>query len=458
VLKGNFRDIPDRQKTIRKTIAWSYDLLSSHEQCMLLQMSLYTGGCLLEAVEKMCQEDVGDVYVTLGALIDKSLVMKQEEEAQVRFQMFESVREFAVEKLIERNLTDTYKKRMAQYYHKALEGIKLQKNKINQAEILRYLEREHANIRQVLEYLMEKQDLKPLTDIAWNLWLFWWVNAHTREGYTWLMKAWDIYQKDPACLDHHGFCILAANVGFMAFLQRDIPTFTNTLGQHLHAILQHEDDELVATAALITGVVKTILKAYNEADQLLLISLERYRKIQLNTGIGLALSALGRNAVYNGNQTPIAKEYYKQSMALARKDQNDISVIITLSGFALCEVMEKNADARIYLREAIQMSQRLHFYEALAWSMEIWALVSLNENNLLHAVTLMGAVDHLRALTQMPAWEDLQEIIHQAKLQIQSQLEPEVFLKAWNEGISMSLDRMVTFAMADEPQPQSIAA
>ena len=137
-------------------------------------------------------------------------------------------------------------------------------------------------------------------------------------------------------------------------------------------------------------------------------------------------------------------------MELAKKDNNEISVIICLAGFALCEVMEKNSDAKNYLRESILLSQSFHFYEALAWSLEIWALVSINENNMIHAVTLMGAVDHLRNTTHLPVWDDLHAIILDAKSKIEQQMPKEMFDAAWNEGAAMNLDRMVSYAM-EEP-------
>jgi predicted ATPase len=446
VLRGNFRDIPDRQKTLRNTIAWSFDLLSTAEQNLLLQLSIYPAGSLMCTIEKLNKES-GDVYQVLGSLIDKSLLMKQDEEFQVRFQMFESVREFAIEQLKQRGLLEPLKERQAEYYHQALEGIKLPKNHIDQAQLLKHLEKEYANIRQVLDFLMNKKDLKKIADVAWNLWLFWWVNAHTKEGYTWLKKAWEFNKENPTQLDDYTFAILACNVGTMSFLQRDLATFTESLVKHLDLILRQDDDELVATATLITGVVKTIVKEYDIADQMLDISLERFQKIGLTTGTSLALSALGRNAVYDGNRTSEAKEFYRESIALAKKDHNEISVVIALSGFALCEVMEKSSNAKNYLRESILLSQSLHFYEALAWSIEIWSLVSLNEQRMLHAITLMGAVDHLRTTAQLPVWEDLQAIIMDAKHQIQQVMDPGVFSQAWEEGAAMSLDKMVTFAM-----------
>lgn len=447
VLKGNFRDIPDRQKTIHNTVEWSFDLLCPAEQKLLLQISLYPSGCLLCTIESMEIEEGHDVYALLGSLVDKSLLIKQEEESHVRFQMLESVREFSRGKLETQGLLEPMMQKQAEYYHRAVQGIKLPKNNINQAELLKYLEAEQANIRQVLDFLMKKKDLRKVADIAWNLWLFWWVNAHTKEAYTCLKKAWEFHKENPAQLDEYTFAILACNVGIMSFLQRDLVTFSESVLNNLDMLLAQEDDELVATTALITGVVKTIVKEYHDADRLLDISLDRFQKIGLTTGTSIALSALGRNAVYDGNRTAEAKDYYKESIALAKKDHNEISVIIALSGFALCEVMEKRSDAKNYLRESILLSQSLHFYEALAWAIEIWSLVSVNENKMLHAVTLMGAVEHLRAVAQLPVWEDLQAVIVNAKNQIQQQMDPDVFTHAWNEGAAMSLDKMIAYAM-----------
>ena len=111
--------------------------------------------------------------------------------------------------------------------------------------------------------------------------------------------------------------------------------------------------------------------------------------------------------------------------------------------------MQKNSDAKNYLRESILLSQNLHFYEALAWSLEIWALVSINENKFVHAVTLLSAVEHLRETTQMPVWDDLQAIITNAKNIIKQQMPVELFNQAWNEGGQMTIDQMIGYAMKD---------
>ncbi|MBC8045551.1 MAG: DUF4062 domain-containing protein [Fimbriimonadaceae bacterium] len=449
VLKGNFRDIPERQKTIRNTIDWSFDLLTADEQELMLRLSLFNSGCLLHTAEYIGADLQEDVLLLLNSLINKSLLNKQDEEMQVRFQMLESVREFSLEKIKEEKRVDVLKQMQADYYHCALNAFKLQNTNVNQSETLMLLEKEHINIRQVMEFLMAKHQWEKVADISMNLWLFWWVNAHTKEGYTWLKKVWDANNENKDAFTDHTFSVLACNVGIMAFLQRDFVTYNVSLEKHFDLIQSQNDDELTANALLITGVVATILKQYKKADECLLTSLEKYKKLNSNTGISLTLSGLGRNAIYDENRLAEAKEYYKESIALAKKDNNEISVIICLSGFALCEVMEKNADAKNYLRECILLSQSLHFYEALAWSLEIWALVSINENKFMHAVTLFGAVENLRNTTHLPVWDDLQAIIVDAKNNIQQQMEAEIFSSAWEAGAKMSLDKMMAFAMEE---------
>lgn len=105
-----------------------------------------------------------------------------------RFQMLESVREFALAQMKEEGLWDHFHQVQAEYYLQSLPMIRLHQNEVDQVELLRCLEKEHPNIRQTLDYLMLHEELQKVTEIASNLWLFWWVNAHTKEGYTWLKK------------------------------------------------------------------------------------------------------------------------------------------------------------------------------------------------------------------------------------------------------------------------------
>ena len=90
LLKGG-RDADPRQQTLRATIEWSYDLLTAEEQQLFARLSVFAGGCTLEAAEEVCDADLD----TLQSLVDKSLVRHTDE----RFWMLETIREYAVELL-----------------------------------------------------------------------------------------------------------------------------------------------------------------------------------------------------------------------------------------------------------------------------------------------------------------------------------------------------------------------
>ncbi|MBA2555918.1 MAG: tetratricopeptide repeat protein [Chloroflexi bacterium] len=102
VLGGEQRGVPDRLKTMRHAIAWSYDLLSPHEQALFRQLSAYTGGFALDAVEAIAS-DADDPYGpldALAALIAHSLVQRMTQSGlDLRYSMLETLREYGLERL-----------------------------------------------------------------------------------------------------------------------------------------------------------------------------------------------------------------------------------------------------------------------------------------------------------------------------------------------------------------------
>ena len=103
LVTGGARDLPARQQTLRQAIDWSYDLLNEPEQKLFRRLSVFLGGCTLEAVESVCdtKKDLGlDVLDGMASMVDKSLVRQIEQrEGEPRFVMLETIREYGLEKL-----------------------------------------------------------------------------------------------------------------------------------------------------------------------------------------------------------------------------------------------------------------------------------------------------------------------------------------------------------------------
>ena len=94
--------MPDRQQTLRKTIAWSYNLLDAQEQSLFRQLSVFVGGCTLDALEAMCESLGNDRAMQMldevASLIDKSLLQQTEQDGnEARFVMLEILREYGLE-------------------------------------------------------------------------------------------------------------------------------------------------------------------------------------------------------------------------------------------------------------------------------------------------------------------------------------------------------------------------
>ena len=103
LLTGGAVDMPARQQTLRRTIDWSHDLLSPAEQKLFRRLSVFVGGCTLEAAEAVCntRRDLEiDVLEGMASLVDKSLVQQiEQKDREARFAMLETIREYGLEQL-----------------------------------------------------------------------------------------------------------------------------------------------------------------------------------------------------------------------------------------------------------------------------------------------------------------------------------------------------------------------
>jgi predicted ATPase len=127
LLSVGSRTAVPRQQTLRALVDWSYDLLSDQEKTLFRRLSVFAGGWSLEAAEAVCVADPigpGEVLDRLSALVDKSLVLAdQEPDGQMRYRFLETLREYAAERLREAGERETTLYRHANHYLNAAERI-----------------------------------------------------------------------------------------------------------------------------------------------------------------------------------------------------------------------------------------------------------------------------------------------------------------------------------------------
>jgi hypothetical protein len=193
VLTSGARDVPAWQQTLRNTIAWSYDLLNAQEQRFFRRLSVFVGGCMLEAVEALCSA-FGDMTIPIldavASLVDKNLLMQVEQEGdEPRLKQLDTIREFGLEYLSASGELEIARQAHAQYYLALAEEAEPELFGSRQAMWLNRLEQKHDNFWAALHWLLERKETEAALRLASALRRLWFIRGYLSEGRQWLERA-----------------------------------------------------------------------------------------------------------------------------------------------------------------------------------------------------------------------------------------------------------------------------
>jgi predicted ATPase/class 3 adenylate cyclase len=278
LLTGGARDLPERQRTLRSTIDWSYGLLEEGEKVLFARLSVFVGGRTLEAMEAICDAEgdlPGGVLDGVSVLVDENLLRQEEAVGgEPRFVMLETIHEFAREKLQESGQTEDIRRRHARYFLSLAEEAEPRLMRAKQAEWLKRLELELDNLRAALSWAQEQDKAELGLRLGAALWRFWIMSARYGEGRRWLEAA-----------------LAAENAGPLLFR---------------------------AKANLVAGYLAAGQGVYMRSQRHLEEALALYRSAGSAEGVAMTLATLGRLESYRGDLER-AKELDKESFDRYRK-------------------------------------------------------------------------------------------------------------------------------------------
>ncbi|MDE3091738.1 MAG: tetratricopeptide repeat protein, partial [Chloroflexota bacterium] len=156
------------------------------------RLSVFASGWILEAAEAVCGGEgveVNDVLDILSRLIDKSLVIVEEQESGVRYRFLETIRQYAREKLVEASETEQWQTRHLEFYLRLAEQAEPRLRSGEQLEWFNRLEAEHDNLRAAFGFALERNHVADALGFAAALWRFWNVRGYWAEGRQWLTRA-----------------------------------------------------------------------------------------------------------------------------------------------------------------------------------------------------------------------------------------------------------------------------
>jgi predicted ATPase len=194
LLVGGARDLPGRQQTLRQAIDWSYQLLGTEEQNLFTHLGVFAGGFSLEAVEKIyAPEGNIDVFPLVESLLNNSMLRQVHSVTEEpRFDMLRIIREYALEKAIERNIIDDLRWAHCDYYASLIGGsISDGLYGAESGTWLQRYEEEHDNLRAVLSWALEHpvRGVQPVLIIMGQLGWFWYRYGYLQEGTEWAERA-----------------------------------------------------------------------------------------------------------------------------------------------------------------------------------------------------------------------------------------------------------------------------
>lgn len=186
------RDLPERQRTMRATLEWSYDLLEKPQLVLFAELSVFAGGFTLEAAEAVGASEDGatdNVLELLWGLAEQSLVIiEQSPEGGARYAMLEPVRQYALEKLEGEAEAGRVRRRHAAFFVDLTERARPHLRAARQVEWLERLEEENGNLRAALSWSLAEGETEIAARMGWALWAFWWIRNRQPEGRLWMER------------------------------------------------------------------------------------------------------------------------------------------------------------------------------------------------------------------------------------------------------------------------------
>lgn len=298
LLMGGARDLPERQRTLRSTIAWSYDLLDDGEQGLLRTLAVFVGGCTVEAVEAVhnsAQTLPSTTLIELQSLIDKSLLNVSEQYLpkegrgrETRFSMLETISEYAAERLRESEESQAVQKRHAEYFLRLAEETEPQLLGPEQLVWLDRLEAEHSNMRAALRWALDSEATEIGLRLAGALRWFWTYHSHYAEGLGWARAVLAL----PGANARNATRAKALwSAGFLAWSQGD--SEANLFLEESVSIWRELGDKRgLGNALLGLGMATLRQGQWKVAREIQLESIEMFRAVGDKSGLALALGGL----------------------------------------------------------------------------------------------------------------------------------------------------------------------
>ncbi len=482
LLTGGSRTALPRQQTLRAIIDWSYNLLTEDEKRLFLRLSVFSGGWTIEAAEAVCSDkdatpdtetgyekgldgdsvhtknrgssESGMQHSTLEdwqildlliGLVDKSLVVFEEEEGIGRYHLLETVRQYAREKFADSDEGSMVRGQHRDYYSALAEENVARENGPDAAAVFRLLALEHDNLRAALEWFeSDPQGAEGGLKLATSLWRFWEIRGYWREGREHLMAALARPEvAEPTAIRASALCA----VGNLIVSVCDYHGAAVFYRESLAVAREAGDLSQVGYVTNQLGIVAQNLDDNEGALALFHEAMALHKSLQDSSGAAIALSNMGV-ALLNLERLEEARDVFNEALEVQRALGDQRSIAISLNN--LGDIAQQEGDfpvAHALQQASLQITLDMGNKRGAAYAIESFASLACAQGQWERAAGLWGAANALRRSAGAPLTPFESEVQARECVLARAALGEVGFTDAFAVGDALTLDQAFAYAL-----------
>ncbi|MBY8856819.1 protein kinase [Nocardia sp. CA2R105] len=453
LLTRGSRNAPSRQQTLRWCIDWSYSLCTAAEQAAWTRLSVFAGSFELDAAQQVCRRDLDgeELLDVVSALVDKSILIREESESVVRFRMLGTLRDYGRDKLEDAGELVDLRRRHRDWCLELAEAAEADWSSPRQLDWIARLNREQPNVREALEFSLSDDEAGSdagLSLVA-ALRLFWFARSQVAEARYWL----DLALVGSAAVATGARAKALQGAAMAADIQGDSAAAAVWISEAQTLADRTEDVVVHAFTDFARGLHAIFSAEPQRAPAPLEAALAGFSAQGDIYGQVSTLLALGW-AYELQEDSAAALPYDEKALAITESHDDSVNRESALWATAVARWHHGDRDHALdLLREALRLSRQQRdplmvapILEALAWLVDA-------DGGAQRAAVLMGAAQTLsRAPGSSPVLLPQLAVHHDAtERSARRALGPRRFQTEFHAGESMDIDAAIAFALEEQP-------
>jgi predicted ATPase/DNA-binding CsgD family transcriptional regulator len=466
LLTSGPRDAPERQQTLRKTIEWSYDLLTREEQRLFRRLSVFVGGCSLQAIEAVSADmkdaQEGPILDVITSLLNQSLLQSspQPSNQEQRFIMLETIREYALERLQLSEEEETTRQIHAEYYLGLARTLEVKVMGDESPHWIVWIENEFENLRAAFGWFLFSQDAERVLEMSGSLWAFWLQNS-TLEGCHWINQALECCQRSVTEVQENTRA-MAIHTASMLEYYRGNWQQADTLAEESLQVFRSTENAPGIARVLITQSIGALLQGHYAVAGTVAHESLRTRQKALSPWLSAEALLVQSYSSYFQSDAFQAYTIGKRAFTFSRQTGELYIMIRAAHAYALfADTQKKAIEVQSMYEEVMEITRttlETGIFSPVAVCLIGLGAIAAIQKQYAWAVSLWGKAKMLYrrrdGLSELEPHRWLVVILgthllySQVVEKVYAQLGDQAFRAAWQDGQSMALEQLL-----EKPKP-----